>query len=145
MHQLWGPQLTSPLFITREAGEIGPHHTQHNCRRPTNHTTSLVLTRMSLYCEPTAGLKTDHRNRPLMQQRSSQPMHSLNPRNGQTALSMCTCGKLHFRYGLVTLHFESNEFTSFANAVAHLHARYKELGQPQPSGTIPTLHNDFCH
>ena len=23
-------------------------------------------------------------------------MHSLNPRNGQTALNMCTCGKLHF-------------------------------------------------
>lgn len=72
-------------------------------------------------------------------------MHSLNPRNGRTGINMCTCGKLHFRYGSVTLHFESHEFTLFANAVAHLHARYEELRRPQPSGTIPTLHNDFCH
>lgn len=72
-------------------------------------------------------------------------MHSLNHRHGQTALNMCTYGKLHFRYGSVTLHFEPNEFTSFANAVASLHARYKELRQPQPPGIIPTLHNDLCH
>ena len=48
-------------------------------------------------------------------------MHSLNHRTIPTALSLCTCGKLHFRYGSITLHFEANEFTSFASAVARLH------------------------
>lgn len=72
-------------------------------------------------------------------------MHSLKQPNGQVALNMCSCGSLHFRYGSITLHFELDDFTSFANAVAYLHARYKELHQPQPSSSTPSLHNDTCH
>ena len=72
-------------------------------------------------------------------------MHSLNHRTSPTALSLCTCGKLHFRYGSITLHFETNEFTSFASAVAHLHAQYTEMKPAQPSSSIPSLHNDRCH
>ena len=72
-------------------------------------------------------------------------MYSLRQRNDQVALNMCTCGKLHFRYGSITLHFEPDDFTAFANAVTHLHTRYKEMKHPQASSTTSSLRNDLCH
>ena len=31
-------------------------------------------------------------------------------RDGQTKLALCGCGKLHFTYGSVTVHFEREDF-----------------------------------
>lgn len=47
-------------------------------------------------------------------------MRFLKQNNGRPRLTMCTCGKVHFSYGSITLHFEAEEFASFAGAVAHL-------------------------
>lgn len=72
-------------------------------------------------------------------------MHSLKQHDTRTALSMCTCGKLHFSYGLITLHFEPEEFTSFAGAVAHLLAQYTQVHSARQPSSIPSVHNDICH
>jgi hypothetical protein len=72
-------------------------------------------------------------------------MHSLKQHDSRTALSMCTCGKLHFSYGLITLHFEHDEFTSFASAVAHLFEQYKQVRSARQPSSIPSVHNDICH
>jgi hypothetical protein len=37
-------------------------------------------------------------------------MHKGLESNGQTALSICGCGRLHFSYGPLTLHFERTSF-----------------------------------
>lgn len=72
-------------------------------------------------------------------------MHSLKQHDSRTALSMYTCGKLHFGYGLITLHFEPEEFTSFAGAVAHLLAQYKQVHSARQTSSVPSLHNDIRH
>lgn len=72
-------------------------------------------------------------------------MHTLKQSHDQMALNMCTCGKLQFRYGSVTLHFEQDEFTAFANAVARLHTHYKEIQARQPFNPTPSLQSDRCH
>ncbi|MCC2640402.1 MAG: hypothetical protein K0S45_815 [Nitrospira sp.] len=72
-------------------------------------------------------------------------MHPLKQRGTRASLSMCTCGKLHLSYDLITLHFEQDEFISFADSVAHLLAQYKKVhSAPQPS-SIPSVHNGICH
>lgn len=40
--------------------------------------------------------------------------------NGQAALNVCGCDRLHFTYGPITLHFDRKEFVAFADAVARL-------------------------
>ena len=40
--------------------------------------------------------------------------------NGQGKLALCECGKLHFTYGAITVHFEREEFFLFAEAVGRL-------------------------
>ncbi len=72
-------------------------------------------------------------------------MHTLKQRDSRTALSMCTCGKLHFSYGSITFHFEPDEFTSFAGAVAHLFAQYKQVHSNRQPRSISSLRNDSCH
>jgi hypothetical protein len=37
-------------------------------------------------------------------------MHKGLESNGQTALSICGCGRLHFSYGPLTLQFERTSF-----------------------------------
>ena len=43
--------------------------------------------------------------------------------NGQAALNVCGCGRLHFTYGPITLHFDRDEFQMFADVVGRLAAQ----------------------
>ena len=43
---------------------------------------------------------------------------------GRTSLAVCDCGKLHFRYGMITVHFEPEEFAAFARDVCGLAAMF---------------------
>jgi len=47
--------------------------------------------------------------------------------NGQTTLTACGCGRLHFTYGPITLHFEPVEFLSFAGDAAEAAAQWQKL------------------
>ncbi len=42
--------------------------------------------------------------------------------DGQTALAVCGCGRLHLTYGPVTLNFQRDEFVKFARDVDRLAA-----------------------
>lgn len=42
--------------------------------------------------------------------------------DGQTALTVCGCGRLHLTYGPVTLNFQRDEFVKFARDVDRLAA-----------------------
>lgn len=42
---------------------------------------------------------------------------------GQAKLNVCGCGKLHFTYGPITLHFDHKEFQVFAEVVGRLAAQ----------------------
>jgi len=50
--------------------------------------------------------------------------------HGKTALNICGCGRLHFTYGPLTLHFDRDEFLVFAREVATLAA---QLGRIEDS------------
>ncbi|HEY6085300.1 MAG TPA: hypothetical protein VIU63_07870 [Nitrospira sp.] len=45
---------------------------------------------------------------------------------GQGKLALCGCGKIHFSYGPVTLHFDREEFVLFAESVGWLGAMVKQ-------------------
>ena len=40
----------------------------------------------------------------------------------QSKVAFCGCGKLHFTYGPLTLHFDRVEFLAFADSVGRLGA-----------------------
>jgi hypothetical protein len=47
----------------------------------------------------------------------------------ETRLTLCGCGKLHFRYGGFTMHFDRSEFLLFADKVRRLadYARQEDV------------------
>jgi hypothetical protein len=49
--------------------------------------------------------------------------------DGQSKLVFCGCGKLHFTYGFVTLHFDKDEFVRFADSVGRLRGLVKQAAE----------------
>ena len=66
--------------------------------------------------------------------------------NGQVKLNVCGCGKLHFTYGPITLHFDREEFQAFAEVVGQLAAQvlYVE-DHPDPVTMAATRTDTLCH
>jgi hypothetical protein len=64
---------------------------------------------------------------------------------GQAKLALCGCGKLHFTYGPVTLHFDRDEFQRFAESVGRLGAIVKRSthGVAHESRLSPSA--NICH
>lgn len=61
----------------------------------------------------------------------------------QSKVAFCGCGKLHFTYGPLTLHFDRVEFLSFADSVGRLGALVRQSANDSsvvqshiPSATI---------
>ena len=44
----------------------------------------------------------------------------------QSKVVFCECGRLHFTYGPMTLHFDRSEFLSFADSVGRLGALVRQ-------------------
>ncbi len=61
---------------------------------------------------------------------------------GQVVLNVCGCGKLHFTYGPITLHFEREEFLTFADEVNHAAAH---LGDQRGPVAFPGGNGTACH
>jgi len=72
-------------------------------------------------------------------------MQSLKQSDRSVTLNVCTCGKIQFGYGPITLHFEPDDFAGFASAVGRLFARYQQLQTAHSTGAAPLLHSDLCH
>lgn len=63
----------------------------------------------------------------------------------QAKVAICACGTLHFTYGAVTLHFDRNEFVSFAESVRRLGALVGQDGQDYGVALTPPSHGHVCH
>ena len=47
----------------------------------------------------------------------------------QSKVAFCGCGKLHFTYGPLTLHFDRAEFLAFADSVGRLSALVRQAAK----------------
>lgn len=63
----------------------------------------------------------------------------------QSKVAVCECGKLHFTYGPMTLHFDRVEFLAFADLVGRLGALVRQF--PQDSTVVPSHvpNATICH
>lgn len=61
------------------------------------------------------------------------------------ALNICGCGKLHFTYGPLTIHFEHKEFTRFAGEVGRLAAHLQHVIAGRELALIPGQSGNVCH
>ncbi|MGH7255509.1 MAG: hypothetical protein ACREI3_07005 [Nitrospirales bacterium] len=64
--------------------------------------------------------------------------------SGQTALHPCGCGRFHFTYGPLTLHFEPREFFLFAADVGRL-ARLVTGAQEGQAKAVLQAAKGSCH
>ncbi len=64
---------------------------------------------------------------------------------GQAALNLCGCGKLHFTYGPVTLHFEREEFQAFAETVCRLAYQSRHIVDMPNVTTVSPGPGSVCH
>ncbi|MEW6542598.1 MAG: hypothetical protein AB1411_03205 [Nitrospirota bacterium] len=65
--------------------------------------------------------------------------------NGQTVLNVCGCGRLHFTYGPMTLHFEREEFMRFAGEVGRLAAHLQHVIAGRESILAQGQNDMVCH
>lgn len=63
----------------------------------------------------------------------------------QSKVSFCGCGKLHFSYGPLTLHFDRVEFLAFADSVGRLGALVRQAAKD--SSVVPghVSNATVCH
>lgn len=66
-------------------------------------------------------------------------------RDGQTKLALCGCGKLHFTYGSVTVHFEREDFLLFADSVGRLSAMVRQASKVSTLLPGPASDIRICH
>ena len=72
-------------------------------------------------------------------------MDPINHYEGQAVMSVCRCGRLHFTYGQITLHFEREEFVAFAGQVGRLAAQLKQMVAGQGLVLLPGQNTTVCH
>lgn len=65
--------------------------------------------------------------------------------NGQAALNMCGCDRLHFTYGPITLHFDRDEFVAFADAVARLASQLRQADDSLRVAPSSAYSDPMCH
>jgi hypothetical protein len=63
----------------------------------------------------------------------------------KATLTTCSCGKLYFTYGPITVQFDPDQFLAFASSVAMLLSQFQQAVKlPNPSGASHA-HGDLCH
>lgn len=65
--------------------------------------------------------------------------------NGQAKLNVCGCGRLHFTYGPITLHFDREEFQAFAEVVGRLAAQVPDIEDHPDLVTRGPRTESICH
>ncbi len=60
-------------------------------------------------------------------------------------LNICGCGRLHLTYGLITLHFEPEEFLAFGEAVTQMVAQFRRIQRDQLVPSMPPKPETVCH
>jgi hypothetical protein len=63
----------------------------------------------------------------------------------KATLTTCSCGKLYFTYGPITVQLDPDQFLAFASSVAMLESQFQQtVNMPNFSGTSHP-NGDLCH
>jgi len=63
----------------------------------------------------------------------------------QSKVAFCGCGKLHFTYGPLTLHFDRSEFLAFADSVGRLGALVRQAAKDSSAESSHVTNATVCH
>ncbi|HSL03469.1 MAG TPA: hypothetical protein VK901_08025 [Nitrospiraceae bacterium] len=63
----------------------------------------------------------------------------------QSKMAFCGCGKLHFTYGPITLHFDRSEFLTFADSVGRLGALLRQSTKESAIAPSHVPNATICH
>jgi hypothetical protein len=63
----------------------------------------------------------------------------------QSKMAFCGCGKLHFTYGPLTLHFDRSEFLAFADSVGQLGALVRQAANDSTLVPSHVPNATICH
>lgn len=63
----------------------------------------------------------------------------------QSKVAFCGCGKLHFTYGPMTLHFDKCEFLAFADSVGRLGALVRQAAKDSSAVPSHIPNATICH
>jgi hypothetical protein len=63
----------------------------------------------------------------------------------QSKVAFCGCGKLHFTYGPLTLHFDRVEFLAFADSVGRLGALVRQAAKDSSVVSGHVSNATVCH
>ncbi len=63
----------------------------------------------------------------------------------QAKMTLCGCGRLHFTYGPLTLHFDRGEFLSFADSVCRLGAVVRQAIKDSTAVPSHIPNATICH
>ena len=63
----------------------------------------------------------------------------------QSKVAFCGCGKLHFTYGPLTLHFDRVEFLAFADSVGRLGALVRQAAKDSSTVSRHVTNAAGCH
>ena len=63
----------------------------------------------------------------------------------QSKMAFCGCGKLHFTYGPITLHFDRSEFLAFADSVGRLGALVRQAAKDSTVTPSYVPNATICH
>jgi hypothetical protein len=72
-------------------------------------------------------------------------MENLIHGKAEAALSMCGCGRLHFTYGPITLHFDREEFARFVHEVSRLARTLDQLADRHGPALAANRDITLCH
>lgn len=64
---------------------------------------------------------------------------------GTMKLMLCGCGRVHVTCGPMTLHFEREEFLTFAGGIGRLAAMVKQAPAGLVSAARQSAHTEVCH
>ncbi len=65
--------------------------------------------------------------------------------DGQAILKVCGCGRVHFTYGPITLHFDREGFFTFAEAANHAAAHLRHTDYQRGPVALPRGNGTACH
>lgn len=63
----------------------------------------------------------------------------------QAKMALCGCGRLHFTYGPLTLHFDRGEFLAFADSVCRLGAVVRQAAKDSSAVPSHITNATICH
>ncbi|GJL58032.1 MAG: hypothetical protein NPIRA03_08890 [Nitrospirales bacterium] len=65
--------------------------------------------------------------------------------NQQLKLNVCDCSRIHLTYGSITLHFEKEEFLTYAMQLARMAAHVSDTAGVRKAPGLIDAETTICH